>query len=204
MAKNITGAENVRWDLGFLCLSLDDPRLDADAAMLVEMFEKFNVQYKGKLSETLSSAISDYADISMLQDKIMLYLYLNQSTNVADTAVKAKIAEVERIITHASGEYLTFFELELVALDDAVLLRFYEEDPLVARHRPWIEQCRIFKAHLLSEPVESALTKRAPFGSGAWGEFFDELEADIEADFDGEKKTLTELLHLLSNSQNQE
>ena len=59
MAKNITGAENVRWDLGFLYLSLDDPRLDADAAMLVEMFEKFNVQYKGKLSETLSSAICD-------------------------------------------------------------------------------------------------------------------------------------------------
>ncbi|MBI5153328.1 MAG: oligoendopeptidase F [Parcubacteria group bacterium] len=89
-------------------------------------------------------------------------------------------------------------------IEDKILLNYYAMNPFVAKHRPWIEQCRVFKPHLLSEPVESALTKRSPFGSGAWGEFFDELEADIEADFGGEKKTLTELLHLLSESQSQE
>lgn len=204
MAKNTTGAEDIRWDLSGLYAGINDLQIDADVHTFVEKCKEFNRLHKGKLRETLPAAIFDYAEISMLQNKIMLYLYLSQSTNVADAAIKSKIAEVEKIITHASGEYLTFFELELVLIEDEVLLNYYAMNPFVAKHRPWIEQCCVFKPHLLSEPVESALTKRSPFGSGAWGEFFDELEADIEADFLGEKKTLTELLHLLSESQSQE
>ncbi|MBI5153329.1 MAG: hypothetical protein HZA36_02615 [Parcubacteria group bacterium] len=103
MAKNITGAEDIRWDLGFLYSGLDDPRLDVDVATLVEMCIRFNATHKGRLRETLVAAILDYADISMLQNKVMLYLYLKQSTNVADAAIKSKIADVERILTHASG-----------------------------------------------------------------------------------------------------
>ena len=156
--KTITGTLDTRWDLGFLYSGLNDPRLGADVATLVEMSQKFNATHKGRLAETLASAISDYADISMLQNKIMLYLYLSQSTNVADTAIKSKIAEVERIITHASGEHLTFFELELVALDEATLQKCYSDSPVVARHRPWIEQCRVFKPHLLA----SLLSLRLP------------------------------------------
>ncbi|MBI5420906.1 MAG: M3 family oligoendopeptidase [Parcubacteria group bacterium] len=204
MAKNSTGAEHVRWDLGILYSGLDDPQIDADVHTLVEKCKNFSIVYRGKLRETLSGAILDYAEMSMLQDKIMLFLYLNQSTNVADVAIKAKIAEVERIMSEISGEYMTFFMIELVALDDEVLTNCYATNPLVARHRSWIEHCRVFKPHLLSEPVESALIKRSPFGSGAWSEFFDELEADIEGEFQGEKKTLTELLHLLSESKNKD
>ena len=71
---------------------------------------------------------------------------------------------------------------------------------MVARHRPWIEHARIFKPHLLTEPVEAALAKRSPFGPGSWSEFFDEVEADIRLPFRGAEKTLTELLNVLTNS----
>ena len=53
-------------------------------------------------------------------------------------------------------------------------------DPVVAKHRPWIEHIRTFKPHFLTEPVESALMKRSPFDSSSWGDFFDEVEADLE------------------------
>jgi oligoendopeptidase F len=82
-----------------------------------------------------------------------------------------------------------------------MLEKFYASDALVARHRPWIEHARVFKPHLLSEPVEAALSKRSLFGSDSWSEFYDEVEADIRLPFHGTEKTLTELLDVLTNSQ---
>lgn len=200
METIVTGAENIRWVLDKIYTSIADPQIDKDIKLLIEMFEKFNVSYKGMLSEKLGHAVSMYADIHMLEDKIMFYLFLKQSTNVADSAVKAKIADTERILSNASAKYMTFFNIELVSLDDNILVNHYDKDIIAAKHRPWIEHLRIFKPHLLSEPVESALTKRSPFGFSAWSEFFDELEADIEGEFHNEKKTLTELLHLMTES----
>jgi oligoendopeptidase F len=182
-----------------LYAGIEDQRLDADIAVLQGMFREFNAAYRGRLVERLGEAMVAYAAAQSLEEKILVYLYLLQSTNVADAVVKAKIAGTERTISGASGEYMTFFTIELVALDEKTLAQWYAKDPMVSRYRPWIEHARIFKPHLLSEPVESALTKRSPFGTSAWSEFFDELEADIEADHHG-KKTLTELLHFLTES----
>lgn len=198
-----TGAEKFRWDLKALYSGLDDPQIDADVARLVDMAKKFNIAHKGNLSVTLGQAISDRAEIDMLESKVVAYLYLLQSLNVAKPAVKAKAAAIDTILSREFGENLTFFQIELVGLDDSVLDGLYA-DPVVARHRPWIEFTRIFKLYFLSEPVESALTKRAPFGASSWGDFFDELEADLEIEFRGEKKTLTEALHIITDSKDHE
>lgn len=198
---NTIGTEKVRWNLDLMYSGLDDPLIDADVALLIEMAKKFNATYKGNLSKTLGKAISDYSEIVMLRNKVGMYLFLLQSINVAEPVVKAKMAEIDRILSRELAEYLTFFNLELVALDDMNLARLYA-DPIVAKHRPWIEHARIFKPHLLTESVESALSKRSPFGASSWGDFFDELEADLEIEFRGGKKTLTEVLHALTESKN--
>ena len=200
---NNTGAEKVRWNLGLMYSGLDDPQIDADVAKLVELAKKFSVSHKGKLSDTLSISISEYSEIEMLNSRIRVYLFLLQSINVAEPMVKAKIADIDRILSRELAEQLTFFNLELVALDDATLAGLYS-DPIVAKHRPWIEHIRIFKPNFLAEPVESALTKRTPFGASSWGDFFDELEADLEIEFNGEKKSLTEALHILTDSKDAE
>ena len=199
MTNTNTGAEKVRWDLGLMYSGLDDPQIDADVAALVEMVKKFKTSHKGKLSTTLGKAISGYSEIEMLEGKVKVYLYLLQSINVAEPAVKTKIADVDKTLCREFGENLPFFRIELVALDDATLAKLYA-DPIVAKHRPWIEHARFFKPHFLAEPVESALTKRAPFGAISWGDFFDELEADLEIEFRGDKKTLTEVLYMLTKS----
>src|SRR3989339_762229 len=200
MTNQKTGAKKVRWDLGVVYSGLDDPQMDADIEALVAKSKDFYTTHRGRLSETLAKALADYSEIAMLENKVALYLHLKQSTNVADAAVKAKIADVDRILSQAEGEYLTFFRIELAGLGDDTLEKLYASDAIVKKHRPWIEYVRIFKPHLFSEPVESALSKRSPFGPGAWSEFFDELEADLEADYQGRKLTLTELLHLLTES----
>ncbi len=200
MEKNLK-TEGVVWDLGCMYAGLDDPQIDADVVELVRMAKEFNAAYKGKLAETLGKAIVDYAAMSMLSNKIMVYLYLSQSKDTADGRVKAKIADVERILNQSSAENMTFFTIELTAIDEAVLEKLYVADAVVAKHRPYIEHARVFKPHILSEPVEAALTRRSSFGSSAWSTLFDEFESDLRFKYKDEEKTLTELLHMMSDSQ---
>lgn len=204
MENNTLGTEQIRWDLRTFYSGVADPQIDKDLAELVAMEKKFYESYKGKLTEKLGAAIADLSEINMRAEKIFVYLYLFQSIDVTNAPVKTKMADAERIASEAGGNYLTFFDIELVALDDAALQKFYASDPVVAKHRPWIEHARVFKPHLLSEPVEGALAKRSPFGPGSWSEFFDEVEANIRLTFGGEEKTLTELLDLLTNSKTPE
>jgi oligoendopeptidase F len=200
MPTNQTADSNVRWDLTSIYSAITDPQIDLDIAEFTRQARQFSLNYKGKLADTLGPAISDYAELDMLGGKIMVYLSLLQSLDVSNEAVKTRSAAVQQSMSQVQGEYLTFFELELVALDDETLEKWYASDPLVQRHRPWIEHQRVFKPHFLSEPVEAALTKRAPFGPGSWDEFFDECEADLRFGHKGEEKNLTEMLDILTNS----
>ena len=204
MEQKDTSGKNVRWDLSVMYGGLDDPRLDEDRKELISRAKIFRDLYKGALGKTLGNALVDYTEIGILVGKIMAFLSLFESTDVTNAAVKTKLAEVEQEISALQGNFLTFFELELVKLKDEVLEKWYAENELMRKHRPWIEHIRIFKEHFLEEAVESALAKRTPFGPGTWSQFFDEFEADLEFEFGGEKKTLTEMLHLLGESKNAE
>jgi oligoendopeptidase F len=200
MTTAIESTNEVRWDLSVLYSDLSDPRLDSDLRDLAEKARQFALTYKGRLAEFLGPAIKDYAEIDMLEGKIGSYLFLREATDLANEEIKSKRAAFQRELSGIRGEHLTFFELELAQLGDDRLTFFNETDAIVARHRPWIDHVRVFKRHFLTEPVESALMKRSPFDSGAWSEFFDEAEADLNFDFDGAKKNLTEMLHLLTES----
>jgi oligoendopeptidase F len=200
MVSTIDSTSQIRWDLSILYSDIADPRLDSDLSNFADMARRFSQTYKGKLADSLGPAVRDYSEIEMLSGKISSYLFLRESTDLTNAAIKAKHATFQREMSGLRGEHLTFFELELVELSDETLRKWYESDPVVAKHRPWIEHVRVFKRHFLSEPVESALTKRSPFDSSSWGEFFDEVEADLEFKFRGETQNLTEMVHLLSES----
>ncbi len=197
-------ANDVRWDLSSLYSGVDDPQLDLDLALFARQAADFSHQFKGQLAGTLGAALAAYSELEMLGGKFMVYLSLQQSLDVTDAAVKAKVAALQQKMSQIQGDHLTFFTLELVALADAVLESLYTTDAVVKRHRPWIDHQRIFRPHVLSEPVESALAKRSPFGPEAWDEFFDECEADLRFSLRGEEKTLTEMLDILTNSKDGE
>jgi oligoendopeptidase F len=200
MENTIESTDLIRWDLSILYTDINDPRLDSDLTELTAMAKHFSETYKGKLAELLGGAIRDYSEIEMLSGKINSYLFLRESTDLTSAAIKAKHAAFRRELSAIHGEHLTFFELELVQLSDDTLKTFYERDAVVSKHRPWIEHIRTFKRHFLTEPVESALVKRSPFDSSAWADFFDEVEADLNFEFRGGTKNLTEMMHLIAES----
>lgn len=189
--------EQTRWDLSLLYSGIDDPRIDHDIELLTSKAKQFFEVYRGNLKTMLSQAIRDYSEIDMIQTKLSAFPFLLQSTDVTDTRVKEKSAHIELTCSQISGAYFSFLDVEINSLDESILEAFYKNDPFVLKHKPWIEHIRIFKNHILSEDVESALTKRSPFSAGAWDDFFDEFEADLVFHFDGEQKTLTEMLNYL-------
>ena len=199
MTQKTTGAERVRWDLSFLYKSFNDPALDRDLKEALKRAAAFRKAYKGRLKKKLGAALRSYADLSARIDKIGVYLFLAHSTDVENEKLNTKRAEVSLALSHASGEHLTFFEHELVALSEKEIARQAKKDTFLTKHLPWIAQIRRFKPHLLSEEVEGALAKRGPFGPGAWSEFYDEIEADLRFALDGKQLTLTEILHVMSD-----
>ena len=123
MTKAPTGAESVRWDLGRLYSGTDDPSLKRDIEFVEQKAKVFRSAYQGKLATLLGAALSDYAALRSRMHKVMYYLSLRQSVVLDDEAVKTALDEAERRITVAAGESLTFFHLEIVALDEAAWLR---------------------------------------------------------------------------------
>ena len=145
MENTIEATEQIRWDLSVLYSDIDDPRLDSDLAELTAMARHFSLTYKGKLAELLGGAIRDYAEIEMLSGKINSYLFLRESTDLTNAAIKAKHAAFQRELSSIRGEHLTFFELELVQLDDDTLkvflrsrFRCFEASP-VDRAHPYLQ-----------------------------------------------------------------
>ena len=192
--------EGVRWDLSCLYKGIGDPQIDRDIAEYVRQVEVFGAKYKGKLAELLPQALADFIALRSLGDPVGIYLFLEQSCDMPDGLIQAKIAAAQEKMVFADGEHMSFFMIELVAIPDEILEKHYAADALVAKHRPWIEQARVFKPYLLSEAVESALTKRAPFSDSAWGDFFGECEADLRFAWNGGEKALPEMLNILSTS----
>ncbi len=203
MSKTKTGAENIKWDLSQLYSSENDPQLDADLQKLLTLIEDF-AQYKGRLSTQLGPALTAQMDITKLGTRVMYYLFLRSACETDNTSVKKVLSRVQEAYGQAAAVHMTFFEHEVAAMDDAAYLHLLSTDHVVAHHRPMLDDIRKNAQYLLSEDVEQALTMRSPFGDGEWDDFMDEMEAELVFDMDGEEKSLTQMLHILSEERDED
>lgn len=199
-----TGAEDVRWDLDDLYTGIDDPQLDADLDALVAMAEAFGKTHATKLAQTLGAALQAKAKMSVAATKVMLYLQLRRSTNATDPKIQQQLAKVYERWSAAEANHLNFFEHELVAIDDDTYATILETDAYAKRHQPMLDHIRANRQYLLEENVERALTLRSPFGPSEWGDYIEELEAELRFSFDGREQTLPEILHVTANDQDGE
>lgn len=199
-AQPHTGAENIRWDLTDLYSGIQDPKLMADVQELGKLAADFAKTYKGKLGTKLGAALTAYKKIDNLTSRIFVFLYLNQSCDGANQTIQQVMAKAQESWAMASANHLTFFEHELAALDAKTYKMLLQSDPVVTHHQPMLDHIRAQAKYLLSEEVERALTLRSPFGPSEWGNYFDEVEAEVTFDFKDKKMNISEILHILSES----
>jgi oligoendopeptidase F len=168
------------------------------------MAKRFHANHAGSLGTTLGAALDAQAEMTCAVDKLFVYLFLRRSTDAANQRIQQRLGLVQEAWSRASADYLTFFEHELVAIDDAAYAAILARDAVAARHRPLLDHIRANRRFLLAENVERALTLRSPFGSSEWSDYIDEMEAELRFDFDHRQLTMPEILHIVSNDRDAE
>jgi oligoendopeptidase F len=98
------------------------------------------------------------------------------STDTADAARGAFLQKMREKTTDLSLPTL-FFSLELAAAAESVIARLLES-PELANYRHYVNNVRLYKDHMLSEPEERILEETANTAARAWDRLFDEITAN--------------------------
>ena len=188
----LTGAEEVAWDLSDLYESADDPRLDEEVADAERSAALFRDRYHGKVASLdaagLAEAIAERERIESAIDRPLTYAHLNFATNMADPARGALVARLQEKAA-ALETQLLFFALEWAAVEDAAADALLESSEL-DHWRHFLHSLRKYRPHLLSEPEERILTEKTVSGSSAWARLYEELLGALRVELDGEEVSL--------------
>lgn len=192
----LTGAEDVAWDLSDLYESGHDPRIEQHVREVEEAAAAFRERYYGRIAELsaaeLVEAIDERERIDSIFTRAIYYAHLWFSTDMADSqrgALLARLTEKGAVIE----TQLLFFGLELADLDDA------QADALLAdttleRWDHWLRSVRKFRPYILTEPEEKIMTEKSVSGVSAWDRLYDELLGALKVDLDGAEISFEEAM----------
>ncbi len=185
----LTGAEDVLWDLSDLYESGDDPRIDGDLQEAEAAAAAFRERYHGRVAglsaAELAEAIEESERIHSIFTRAIYYAHLWFSTDMSDAPRGALLARLTEKGA-ALDTQLLFFGLELAGLDDEVADAL-TADTALERWRHWLSTVRRFRPHVLTEPEEKIMTEKAVSGSSAWDRLFDELTGALRVELDGDE-----------------
>jgi oligoendopeptidase F len=185
----LTGAEEVAWDLSELYDGGDDPRIEQDVEQAEAAAAAFRELYYGRVAQLsageLRTAIEEREKIESAFTRAIYYAHLWFSTDMSDSPRGALVARLTEKGA-ALDTQLLFFGLELAALEDE------QADALLAseeleRWRHWLRTVRKFRPYILTEPEEKILTEKSVSGFSAWDRLYDELLGAIRVDLDGDE-----------------
>jgi oligoendopeptidase F len=188
----LTGAEEVAWDLSDLYEGTDDPRIDEHVAEVERDAAAFRERYHGKIAalsaSELAEAVRERERLDEVLTRAVYYAHLVFSTNMADPARGALLAKLNEKAATLEAQLL-FFGLEWVAVEDdhaAAIL----EDPALDHWRHWLSSQRKYRPFLLSEPEEKIFAEKAVSGVSAWSRLFEEQVGALRVELDGEDASL--------------
>ncbi len=202
----LTGAEDIAWDLSDLYDGGDDARLQQDEQEAEQAAAEFRDKYYGKVAELsaaeLREAIEERERIEEVLTRALYYAHLWFSTDTADPARGALVARLTEKGA-ALDTQLLFFGLEIADLDDAQAESLIGSSEL-ERWRHWLRSLRKFRPYLLSEPEEKIFTEKSVSGVSAWSRLHEELLSAIKVELDGETIGLEEAMAKLYSADRDE
>jgi oligoendopeptidase F len=183
----LTGAEDIAWDLSDLYDGGDDPRIQQDVEQTEAAAAAFRERYYGHVAELsateLREAIEQREEIESTFTRAIYYAHLWFATDMNDSPRGALVARLTEKGA-AVDTQLLFFGLEIAALDDEQAEAFLASDEL-ERWRHWLRTVRKFRPYILTEPEEKIMTEKSVSGFAAWDRLYDELLGAIKVDLDG-------------------
>ncbi len=188
----LTGAEEVAWDLGDLYDGTDDPRIESDVAQGEADAAAFRERYHGKVGEldaaALAEAVTEHERIESAVVRPLTYAHLLFATNMADPARGALVARLGEKAA-ALDTQLLFFALEWATVPDDVAEQLLADEAL-DHWRHHLQSLRKFRPYLLTEPEEKVLTEKTVSGVSAWSRLYEEQLGALRVSLDGEDLSL--------------
>jgi oligoendopeptidase F len=182
----ITGAEEVAWDLSDLYDGADDPRFEADIKESEDAAAAFRERYYGKVTELspaeLAEAITERERIDSLLTRAAYFAHLDYATSMADPARGALVARLTEKGA-ALDTQLLFFGLDIADLDDEAAEALLAGSEL-EKWDHWIRSLRKFRPYLLSEAEEKIVTEKSVSGVSAWDRLYEELLGALRVEID--------------------
>jgi oligoendopeptidase F len=198
----LTGAEDVAWDLSDLYDGSDDQRLEEHIQEADEAAAAFRTRYHGKVAELgaaeLAGAIAERERIEEMLARVGYFAHLHFATDMADPPRGALVARITEKGA-ALDTQLLFFGLEIADLPDDVANGLLA-GPELDRWRHWITSLRKFRPYLLSEPEEKIVTEKTVSGVSAWSRLYEELLGAVRVQLDGEEISFEEAMSKLYSS----
>ena len=195
----LTGAEDVAWDLSDLYESGDDALLESDVGEAENAAAAFRERYYGRVAELdtaeLAAAIDERERIESIFTRAIYFAHLWFSTDMADAPRGALLARLTEKGAQLDTQLL-FFGLELAALEDEQAETLLGNDVL-ARWAHWLRSVRKFRPYLLTEPEEKIVTEKSVTGFTAWDRLFDEVVGALKVDLDGKEVGFEEAMSKL-------
>jgi oligoendopeptidase F len=198
----LTGAEDVAWDLSDLYDGGDDPRIEQDVEETEAAAAAFRERYYGRVAELspgeLLEAIEERERIESTFTRAIYYAHLWFATDMNDSQRGALVARLTEKGA-AVDTQLLFFGLEIAAFEDDHAEALLASDELES-WRHWLRTIRKFRPYVLSEAEEKILTEKSVSGFAAWDRLYDELLGAIKVDLDGAEIGFEEAMSKLYSS----
>ncbi len=191
------------WDLTDLYSAPDGPDVARDLETAEAEARAIAERWKGRLAtldgDGLAEAVEAYERLHERLARLLSYAGLLRAGDMASAETGRFHQSIQERFA-AIAAHTVFFQLELNAMDEAVLARQLEESQRLGRYRPWLEQSRAFRPHQLGEDMERLLLDREVAGASAWTRLFDETLAALRFPFRDRRLTLEEALDKLSDA----
>ncbi len=186
--QQLTGAEEIVWNLGDLYAASDDPKIETDLAEVRSQAERFAGRYRGRVAALgvaeLAGALAEYEQLGEMAHRLLSFATLQWTTETTNPAYGALLQRLREAASEIEQKTL-FFDLEWANIPAERMS--LAQDPALARWRHYLENALKTRPYLLSEPEEKILSEKALTGVAAWTRYFGQLTSAARFDLDGEK-----------------
>ncbi len=196
------------WNLDDLYPGMESAEYKAALAKAETDSVAFETRYRGQLAEMLSGesggdkiaeAVKAYEKLEDLLGRIMSYAGLIHAGDTSDPIRAKFFGDAQDKLTRISTKLL-FFTLEFNKLDDTALEAAMNASEALGHYRPWIEDIRREKPYQLDDKLEELFFEKSVTGGGAFTRLFDETQATLRYDVDGENLSIEATLSLLQDT----